>query len=146
MEVKIFLGSDHAGFALKEHIKNFLSDTYTVSDQGCISAESCDYPIFAKSVARCLVANNGFGILCCYTGIGMSIQANRFLGIRAALCYNKESAVLSRLHNNANVLCLGSAWIQISEVNEIVRSFLESKFSVEARHVNRVEMLSNMEG
>ena len=143
-KINIFLGSDHAGYMLKEQIIEFLNarDEYRLEDLGCKSEASCDYPLFADKVAQS-VANeeNSFGILCCYTGIGMSMKANRLSNVRAALCHDKETAMLTRKHNDANILCLGALHMQNMNVEEIVLAFLKTNFSDEIRHAKRVNML-----
>ena len=137
---KIYLGSDHAGFDLKEKIKEFLlSKGFDVVDVGTDSKQSCDYPIFAKKVCE-EVLKGGCGILICGTGIGMSMCANRFKGIRAALCTNEYMAKMSRAHNDANVLCIGARIIGESLTLEIVERFLETRFEG-GRHRRRINMM-----
>lgn len=138
----IALGADHAGFALKEAIKRQLAERgYVLSDRGANSADSVDYPDFAQSVAR--EVGNGqseFGILVCATGVGMSIAANRIPGVRAALVCNEEMAQLSRQHNDANVLCLGSKSVSQEQAQRIVDLFLGTKFEG-GRHERRLEKI-----
>ena len=106
----IVLGADHGGFELKNTIKNHLKNKgYTVIDVGTNSSDSCDYPVFAsKACAHVLSGEADLGILVCGTGIGMSMAANKHKGIRAACCSDTFSARLTRLHNNANFLCIGA--------------------------------------
>lgn len=143
--MKIAIASDHAGFKLKEEIKNFLKEKYDVEDFGTYSEESCDYPDYAK-VAALSVAKKKcrFGIIICGTGIGASIVANKICGIRAALCSEPVSAKFSRSHNDANILCLGARMIGVEMAKEIVKVFLEEKFSG-GRHRRRIRKIKNIE-
>lgn len=137
----IFIGSDHAGFTLKTVILEYLrAQGRQVSDLGTYSMESCDYPQSAQAVCNEVLAKNGVGILICGTGIGMSIAANRFKGIRAAMCTHEFHAKATRLHNNANVLCLGERVTAPGLALELVKIFLETKFEG-GRHERRVEMI-----
>ena len=105
--MKISIGSDHAGFKLKEALVAYLAKKHQVLDMGTYSDDSVDYPDYAFTVSKQVADREvDFGILICYTGIGMSISANKVKGIRAALVLNVESTKLTREHNNANVLCL----------------------------------------
>ena len=111
----IHIASDHAGYALKEHLVQFLAQKgINVVDDGTHSTESCDYPVLAHKLCAAVEKEQGTGILICGTGIGISIAANRHSGIRAALCATELQARLSRQHNNANVLCLGARIIGVS--------------------------------
>lgn len=142
----IALGSDHAGFELKEKIKVHLqAKKLDVKDQGCFSGESVDYPDYAEKVAR-TVANGKAekGIVICGTGIGMSMAANKVLGIRAALCWNEEAAELSRKHNDANILCLGARMIDHEKALRIVDIWLKTNFEG-GRHGRRVNKISIIE-
>lgn len=140
----LYIGSDHRGVYLKNHLVNFLkSYNYEVIDEGTLSDEkSVDYPDFAHKVAKQVSSsgNKSFGILICYTGIGMSIAANKTKGVRAALCHDIESAGLARKHNDANILVLGSGNLSKNEASEMVKIFLETKFD-EGRHVDRVNKI-----
>ena len=108
MTEKIIIGSDHGGFNLKNNIVEYLKNNgYEVEDFGCYTTESCDYPIIAKSVAQKVVETGVRGILVCGTGIGVSIVANRFSGIRASHCTDTFTARMTRMHNDSNILCLG---------------------------------------
>ena len=105
---KIVIGSDHGGFSLKnEIVKHLKASEYEVLDLGCYSEDSCDYPVIAKAVVQEVLKTSGRGILVCGTGIGMSIAANRFEGIRASHCTDTFTARMTRAHNNSNILCLG---------------------------------------
>ena len=141
--MRIIIGSDHAGFDLKEEIKVFLSQElgHDVEDVGVYSRESADYPPIAHQVANEISANRfAFGILICGTGIGMSIVANRHRGIRAALCHNILMARLSRLHNNANILAMGGRIIGVTLAKEMVREFLVTPFEG-GRHQRRIKQI-----
>jgi len=142
---KIVIASDHAGFHLKEKIKEFLQkENHDVIDVGCFSAESVDYPEFgAKAIEKILNKEAEYGILICGTGIGMSIVANRFPGIRAALCHEPFSAKMSRLHNNANVLVLGGRIIGEGIALEIVKTFFETPFEG-GRHERRINLIEDV--
>jgi len=142
---KIVIASDHAGFHLKEKIKEFLQkENHDVIDVGCFSAESVDYPEFgAKAIEKILNKEAEYGILICGTGIGMSIVANRFPGIRAALCHEPFSAKMSRLHNNANVLVLGGRIIGEGIALEIVKTFFETPFEG-GRHERRINLIEDI--
>ncbi len=139
--MKIAIGCDHGGIALKDVILPLLEKMgHQVDDQGTNSNVSVDYPLFAKTVCN-LVADNTCerGILICGTGIGMSMAANRNPKIRAALCTEMFSARMSREHNNANVLCLGARITGPGLAEEIVRIWLNTDFAGD-RHLRRIEM------
>ncbi|NPA41084.1 MAG: ribose 5-phosphate isomerase B [Aquificae bacterium] len=144
--MKIALGSDHAGFALKERIKKFLIEKgYEVLDFGTTSEESTHYPLFAQDVALAVQKGEADrGILVCGTGIGMSITANKFRGVRAALCCNEYMAKMSRLHNDANVLCLGDRVLGEDLALAIVETWINTPFEG-GRHAKRVELIKNIE-
>jgi len=144
--MKIAIGSDHAGYELKEKLKEFLKENkYHFEDFGTDSTDATDYPEFAKKVAEAVLGGFEFGILICGSGIGMSIAANKFPGIRAAFCMNHELAKASREHNNANVLTLGARFIEEAEAKKTVKAFLETKFSGEERHIKRLKKLAELE-
>ena len=137
----IIIASDHAGFLVKEKVKIFLNKSKIKSlDLGTFSEERVDYPDYAKKLALSVKKKSSFGILICGSGIGVSIAANRFKKVRAAVCYNQISASLARKHNNANVLCLGARLISLKNVQKIVYTFISTKFEG-GRHINRVKKL-----
>ncbi|MEZ0537668.1 ribose 5-phosphate isomerase B [Caldicellulosiruptoraceae bacterium PP1] len=145
--MKIAIGCDHAGVRMKETIKDFLTKLgHTVEDFGTYTEQSCDYPDIALEVST-RVANNEFekGILICGTGIGMCIAANKVKGIRAALCHDTFSAKATREHNNANILTMGARVIGEGLALDIVKLFVETEFSNEVRHQNRVNKISTIE-
>lgn len=145
--MKIALGSDHAGYQLKEQVKEYLAEMgHTSQDFGTFDGEtSVDYPDFAITVARA-VAGKEFpaGILVCGTGIGMSIVANKVRGIRAALCNDALCASFARSHNDANILVLAQRMVAPGIAREIVRVFFETPFSG-GRHARRLEKISRLE-
>lgn len=145
-QVKIALGSDHAGFTLKESIKQQLAESsHPLTDCGTDSQESTDYPDYAQSVVDLVShGDHRFGILVCSTGVGMSIAANKNLGIRAALVHNPATARLAREHNNANVLCLASQSVGPEQAKEIIDVFLSTDFAG-GRHDRRVGKISRHE-
>ena len=141
MAEKITIGSDHGGFNLKnEIIKHLTTLGYEVDDKGCYSAESCDYPVIAKKVSEAVLADNGRGILVCGTGIGMSITANRFEGIRASHCTDTYSAKMTRKHNDSNILCLGERITGLGLALDIVDIWLNTEFEG-GRHKKRIDMI-----
>jgi ribose 5-phosphate isomerase B len=139
---RICIASDHAGFDLKEKIKDFLiNKNIPVIDLGPFKNNSVDYPDYAKKVAmRLVLKKSDAGILVCGSGTGMAITANKFKGIRAAQCYNKKSTILSRQHNNANIVCLGSRMLKKRDALIFVSSFLSTKFEA-GRHQKRVNKI-----
>ncbi len=139
----VIIGCDHAGVDLKTSIKNYLtSQNITLIDCGTNNEESVDYPDFGQKVAKTVIDTpNAYGILICGSGIGISIAANRYPQIRAALCHQSELAKLSRQHNNANILALGARFIDQAEALRCVKTFLTTEFEG-GRHQNRVEKLS----
>ena len=142
----IVIGADSAGFELKELLKEHLGEQgFQVQDVGCTSTASCHYPIFASAVASAVQANSdALGILVCGTGIGMSMVANKFRGIRAAVCGDTFSARMTRMHNDANVLCLGARVIGPGLARDIVDLFTSTEFEG-GRHATRVEMITDIE-
>ena len=144
MSPSIIVGSDHAGFELKEKIRTHLTAAgYTVEDAGSFNETSVNYVDHAKIVARA-VSEGRFskGILVCGSGIGMSMAANRFKGVRAALCSDLLSARLSRQHNDANVLALGGRLIGDVLALELVNTFLETEFEG-GRHLDRIQSMDS---
>lgn len=140
--LKIAIGSDHAGFTLKEKIVQYLKEkNIEVKDFGTYDENSCDYPDYAKSVAQ-NVASGGFnkGILVCGSGIGVSITANKVKGIRAALCWNLSTAASSRSHNDANILCLAQRQTEEKLALEMVDVWLNTEFEG-GRHQTRVDKI-----
>lgn len=144
--MKIAIGSDHAGFKLKETVKEFLKTSgIEVIDFGTHSEESADYPDFAFPVAEAVAKKEfDFGILICGTGIGMSITANKVAGIRAALCNDLFTANCSKEHNDANVLCMGGRIVGEGLAKAIVQTWLEKKFQG-GRHERRVKKIEEYE-
>lgn len=145
--MKISIGCDHGGFALKEHLKQFLEEKgYSVEDVGTYSEDSCDYPAFAHAAAR-LVSTGECekGIVICTTGIGVSICANKNQGIRCALCSDPLSAKMTRLHNDANMLALGAGIIGKNLAEEITAVFLETEFSGAQRHERRIRQIESQQ-
>jgi ribose 5-phosphate isomerase B len=143
--MKVIVGCDHAGFSLKTQVKSLLENMgYTVEDAGCHSEDSVDYPIYGKAVATG-VAEGKFakGILICGSGLGMSMIANRFPGVRAALCNDLYSAILSRRHNNANLLVMGGRLIGSDLAEEIVKTWLTTEFDG-GRHGRRIAQLDEI--
>ncbi len=139
---KIAIGSDHAGFKLKQKIIEYLKfNGFEYEDFGTFSQESCDYPKFGKKVAiEVSKGNFDRGILVCGSGIGMSMMANKIKGIRAALCWSIPTAISSRTHNDSNVLCLGERQTDYKLALEIVDKWLKTDFEG-GRHKNRIDML-----
>lgn len=146
MNYKIAVGSDHAGFKLKERVKSFLFNlSIEVLDLGCFSDESCDYPDYGEAVALAVKESKSkFGILICGTGIGISISANKIAGIRAALCTSPKMAELARQHNDANILALGARIINEKEAEDIIRTFLVTEFAG-GRHLKRLNKIKLIE-
>ena len=140
----IAIGSDHAGYGLKQIVIQHLDDMgIAFNDYGTYSSMSCDYPDFAEAVTSAIIKGQADkGILICGTGIGMSMAANRHREIRAALCDNCYSAKATREHNDANVLCLGARVLGEGLAIQIVDTFLETEFSNGANHVRRISKLS----
>jgi ribose 5-phosphate isomerase B len=139
---KICVASDHAGFQLKEAIKNFLiNKNISIIDLGPINDNSVDYPDYAKKVSnRVKSRKSDIGILVCGSGTGMAISANKTKKIRAAVCYNLKSTRLSRQHNNANIIAIGSRLTKKSTALKLVSAFLETKFDG-GRHLRRVKKI-----
>lgn len=144
--MKIALGSDHGGFKLKEEIKKYLEERgIAYQDFGTNSSESVDYPAFGMKVAEAVVAGEcERGILCCGTGIGISISANKVPGIRCAVVTDTFSAQMSREHNNANILALGERVVGVGLALKIVEVWLETEFAG-GRHENRVNQITDIE-
>ena len=139
---KIFISSDHAGFKLKENIKMYLErKKYKYFDLGPENDNSVDYPDFAHKVAKKVKLNkNNVGILICGSGTGMNIAANKHKNVRAAQCFNLKSTKLSRLHNDANIITLGSRVLSKNNALKFISVFLNTKFDG-GRHLKRVEKI-----
>ncbi len=144
--MKIAVGSDHAGYELKEAVKKYLAALgVQVEDMGTAGKESVDYPDFAGTVAGAVSQGRADrGILTCHTGVGVSIAANKFRGIRAALAWNPEIARLSRRHNTSNVLCLAAGYLDSAMVQEMVKIWLETPFDG-GRHQRRIDKITQLE-
>lgn len=143
--MKISIASDHGGYELKEYIKNNLKG-YDFFDCGCFNKESVDYPDFCKKACEMLVdkeVERAFVI--CSTGIGMSIQANKYKGIRCALVTNIKQAKLTREHNDSNALALGALNQSNEEALEFAKVFLETEFSNDERHIRRINKIEDKE-
>lgn len=142
----ITIGSDHGGYKLKEEIKKYFDEKdIEYKDLGTFSEESVDYPEIAKNVAQSIQTKQAEkGILICRSGIGMSIVANKYKGVRCAPCYNEETAKYSRMHNNSNVLALGADYNSVSEAICIVRMWLATEYEG-GRHDARLEMIEEIE-
>lgn len=143
----IAIGSDHAGYELKQEIMKYLSESHIeFKDFGTFDTKSCDYPDFAdKTCAAVISGDCKLGILCCGTGIGMSIAANKIKGIRAACCSDYFSAKYTREHNDANILCLGGRVIGSGLACELVNVFLKTPFSNGENHIRRLKKISELE-
>ena len=144
---KIFIGADHRGYNFKKKIINLLERSrYQVVDMGTYAAEPpCDYPKISYDVAQKVAsAKNSRGILICMTGIGHTIAANKVPGAYAALCYSKSAAILSRRHNNANILVLGAKFVSPKKMPGIIKAWLNEKFEG-GRHLRRVRQIREIE-
>ena len=145
--MKIAIAADHAGFTLKEALRERLSaGGHQLTDVGTFSEESTDYPEYAFAVAERVASGQATcGILVCSTGIGMSIAANKVAGIRAAVALNQEAVQLTREHNNANVIALGARFLSTDEAVRLINTFLNTEFSGAARHARRIEKIIALE-
>jgi ribose 5-phosphate isomerase B len=140
--MKIIIASDHAGYKLKEELKEYLKGLgHETEDMGTNSEESVDYPDYGKKAAEQVVSSGNKGILICGSGIGMSMVANKIKGARAALCHNEYTAKASREHNDANILCLGSRDTDTETAKKLTKIFLETEASKEERHKKRVNKI-----
>ena len=139
---KVCIASDHAGFNLKETIKDYLiNENISIIDLGPSNDVSVDYPTFAQKVSKRIKSKKSdIGILICGSGTGMSISANKIKGIRAAVCYNIKSTRLSREHNNANIICLGARFTKKIEALKLINIFLKTKFEA-GRHLRRINKI-----
>ena len=144
---KIIIGGDHASPELKKEVIDHLTKKgYEVENVGTDTLDSCDYPVFAHKVCQKVLADeNTLGVLICGTGIGISIAANKHKGIRAACCSDTFSARLTRIHNNANVLCFGARVVGPGLALDLVDAFVETEFCGEARHQKRIDLITAIE-
>jgi ribose 5-phosphate isomerase B len=144
MILNLAIASDHAGYHLKNYIVNNLKKEINFKDFGTDSDESCDFPDFAKEVCESVLNNESTrGLLICGSGVGMSIAANKFRGIRAANIVDVETAKQSVEHNDINVLCLGSKNVNEKNVLDIIEIFLETKFIQKERYIRRISKLEH---
>ena len=145
--MKIVIGCDHAGFAIKNAVKAHLeAKGIELIDVGTNSADSCHYPVYANALCETILNGKAdLGILICGTGIGMSIAANKHKGIRAACCSDTFSARLTREHNDANVLCFGERVVGMGLALELVDAFIGAEYLNNGNHVTRVAMLAEIE-
>jgi ribose 5-phosphate isomerase B len=146
-KMRVAIGSDHGGFVLKKQLVLFLRRKgFVVDDLGTHSADSMDYPDTAAAVARRVARGEAQrGVLVCKSGIGNSIVANKFRGVRAALCYNLKSAKLSRLHNDANILVLGAMFVTADRARRMLEAWLSTEFEG-GRHQRRLDKIERIEG
>jgi ribose 5-phosphate isomerase B len=140
---KLSIGADHAGFTLKEKVRKYLEEKgIEVCDFGCYSEERVDYPDFGHAVAHAVEkGESDFGVIICGSGNGINMAANKHAGIRSALCWNKEIAVLARQHNNANIIALPARFISTDEAFACVEAFLNTPFEG-GRHTDRVNKIN----
>ena len=143
----IAIGSDHAGYELKQIIMKHLEErNIEFKDYGTYSSDSCDYAVYAEKTARAVVDGEcELGLLFCGTGVGISMAANKVKGIRACCCSDLFSAEMTRLHNNANMLCLGGRVVTPEKAIELVDIFLDTPFSGEERHQRRIDQIIDLE-
>tara|TARA_A100001011_G_scaffold392436_1_gene480002 strand:+ start:1979 stop:2419 length:441 start_codon:yes stop_codon:yes gene_type:complete len=142
--VRLLIASDHAGFVLKNKLMDYFKNKFEFTDFGTNSEESVDYPDFAHKLANEISTKNLSGVLICGSGVGMSMVANRYKKVRAALCLNEKMAELSREHNNANVLVLGSRLISYEEAIKCFIMFFNTEFEG-GRHQARLEKFNHIE-
>ena len=145
--MKIAFGCDHGGYVIKDEVLNyFMQNDYEVVYAGTFTPDSCDYPDYASKVCEEVVAGNvDFGVLICGTGIGMSIVANKIPGIRCAHVNDEFSAEATRLHNDTNVIALGARIATAEQIIKYIDVFLNTKFSGEKRHVERISKITEIE-
>ncbi len=143
--MKIALGTDHAGYCLKEKIKSRLEQAgHTVQDFGCFSQDACDYPLFIQPVARAVQSGEvERGIVFGGSGNGEAMSANRYPGVRCALCWSEESALLSRAHNDANILSLGARLVPEEQAFKIVDAWLDAPYEG-GRHERRIRLIDEL--
>ena len=139
--MKVIIGSDHAGFEMKEALKQWLHlQSITLEDVGCHSDQSVDYPDYAHVVAQKVESEDSVGILLCGSANGVCMAANKHKGIRAALCWNREIAILARQHNDANIIALPARFVDENTAKRMVQIFMEEKFEG-GRHQGRVDKI-----
>ena len=146
MAEKFFLASDHGAFEAKSKIAEYLKENYSeldIVDLGTYSEQSCNYAEFAIKLAKEVASSDGRGILLCGSGIGASIAANRFGGVRAALCRTVEESKLSRLHNDSNVLTLGGRITPFEQMKEMIDIWFATKFEA-GRHIERISSFNKL--
>lgn len=145
--MRIAIAADHGGFVLKEQVRKQLAGMgHEIADLGTDSTESCDYPDFARAVGEAVTGGGADrGVLICTTGIGMAIAANKIGGVRAAPAQSEDEVRLTREHNDANILALGAKYLDEPRALELIRVFLDTKFSGGARHVRRVGKIAQLE-
>ncbi|MCF8060816.1 MAG: ribose 5-phosphate isomerase B [Bacteriovoracaceae bacterium] len=145
--MKIYIGCDHAAFEEKEELKSYLlKEGHEVKDCGPFDGERVNYPDYAQKVAKEVAyqdVDQVRGILLCGSGIGVSMVANRFAGVRAALCRNEEEAKLSRGHNNANILCVGARLVSLDIIKKMATTWLSTPFE-EGRHAERIALFNDL--
>ena len=142
MNKKIAIGADHAGYTLKSELVSLLKEKgYSVTDFGCPSEASIDYPDYAHPVAKAVETEGVIGILICGSGNGISMSANKHSGIRCALCWTNEIALLARQHNDANIISLPARYISVAEAKKCVDIFLKTEFEG-GRHQRRVNKIA----
>lgn len=141
--MKIFIASDHAAYAEKQELFTYLKLNHEVVDLGTNSPDSTNYPDWAKKLVTHVKKENAVGVLLCGSGIGVSMTANRFAGIRAALCRDEDDAKMARAHNNANVLCLSGRKTPIQLIKKITDVFLVTEFEG-GRHQSRIDLFNDL--
>ncbi len=144
--MRVYIGSDHGGYKLKEALKEMLEVQGTeFTDLGCFNEESCDYPDIAREVCEKVAADPASrGVLVCGTGLGMSMAANKYPGIRAAMCTTEYMAQMAREHNDAQVICMGGRVIDVEIGKKMLAMFLKTDFSGEERHKRRIDGVMNI--
>ena len=143
MVTKVAIGSDHAGYELKQYIIDNFDETIVFNDFGTNNTESCDYPDYADKVCNFILKNDDYrGVLICGSGVGMSIAANKIQGIRASNVTNIETAIQSVEHNNVNILCPGSNNLDNTKAIDLISSFLSASFTEEERYLRRINKLN----
>ena len=145
--MKIAVAADHAGFDLKNHLRDFIEKLgHTVTDLGAYNSEPSDYPDFAEAIGKAIQSGAAErGVLICGSGVGASIAANKLHGIRAAICHDSYSAHQGVEHDNMNILVLGSRVVASALAEDLVKAFLNANFTNEARHVRRLEKVNRLE-